>query len=639
MTSRLSLLLRIVATGLVLWLAGCAAPVKAPEPAPPPPRVEPTPANAEQLEAAGEHARAAQVWLDLAAAQPPAQRPALQIRAARALALSGNDPDAEPILLALNPATLAPVPRVERNLLLGEIELRRRNGEQALALFDPTPLVGLREVPRDLFAGVLRGRAAAFGLLGHHFERARALVDLDLVLGEGEARLARQQEIVATLHRLSDAMLAQMQTSATEPLRGWLALARIGRTPIPAEEFKQRLAQWRAQSPAHPALAPLIEEIGERVSLIPVRPRRVALMLSFEGPFAEAASAVREGFLAAYYAEEPETRPELRFYDVGADPSRAPEVYARAAREGADWVVGPLDKAAVAALAGAEITAPVLALNTVESATPVPQRMIQFGLSPEDEARQAAERAWQDGRTRAVALVPAGNWGERVLAAFVARWTELGGVLLEAQTYDPRQNDHSDAITRALDLDESEARRRALGNLLGRELKFEPRRRQDLDAVFLAAQPRNARLLRPQLKFHRASELPVYATSHIYTGVRDRDADRDMDDIAFVDAPWVFDDFRQKPGLHKALYAGSRAPLDPRLHALGIDAYELLPYVEWLRANPTQRVEGETGSLALDARNRIERRLVWARFRAGSAVPTGFANPIEPAPPAGAAPG
>ncbi|WP_404854442.1 penicillin-binding protein activator, partial [Escherichia coli] len=44
--------------------------------------------------------------------------------------------------------------------------------------------------------------------------------------------------------------------------------------------------------------------------------------------------------------------------------------------------------------------------------------MFQFGLAAEDEARAVASRAWGDGMRRAVALVPRGEWGDRVLAAF-----------------------------------------------------------------------------------------------------------------------------------------------------------------------------------------------------------------------------
>ena len=98
-------------------------------------------------------------------------------------------------------------------------------------------------------------------------------------------------------------------------------------------------------------------------------------------------------------------------------------------------VIGPLDKESVAQLNRAmELEVPVLALNQVPSEGLPSPDLYQFGLSPEDEAIQVADRAWTDGFSIAVALTPAGDWGDRIASAFRERWEELGGVLAEQQS-------------------------------------------------------------------------------------------------------------------------------------------------------------------------------------------------------------
>ena len=68
---------------------------------------------------------------------------------------------------------------------------------------------------------------------------------------------------------------------------------------------------------------------------------------------------------------------------------------------------------------------------------------------------------------------------------------------------------------------------------IGGPLQFDPRRRQDADFVFLAANANAGRLLKSQLKFHYAGDLPVYSTSFIYS--MDGRSDADLNGVMFAD--------------------------------------------------------------------------------------------------------
>jgi outer membrane PBP1 activator LpoA protein len=171
-----------------------------------------------------------------------------------------------------------------------------------------------------------------------------------------------------------------------------------------------------------------------------------------------------------------------------------------------------------------------------------------------------------------------------------------------------------------LNIDDSNARYRSLTKVLKSNVKRESRRRQDLDFVFMAAFPRQARQLRPQLDFHQAQDLPVYSTSHIYSGIVDREADRDIDGIVFGDMPWVLDPAASGGALRRdvgALWPGSVSAF-VRLYAFGADAYRLVAELGKLRAQQYAEFQGLTGSLSLSENNRINRRLLWARFKRGT---------------------
>jgi outer membrane PBP1 activator LpoA protein len=225
-----------------------------------------------------------------------------------------------------------------------------------------------------------------------------------------------------------------------------------------------------------------------------------------------------------------------------------------------------------------------------------------------------------DGHLTAAAFVPQGDWGQRLLNAFTERFEALGGIVIAREVFPPDGNDYAGPIRRAFALTQSENRNRRLRAATKIPVEFEPRRRQDIDAIFLAAAPRQARSLRPQLDFHRAQDLPVYATSHVYAGTPDPRADSDLRRMVFTDIPWLLE-----PGPSAPLKAAAEASLPtaaqrfPRLLALGVDAFRLLPYLERLATQPQERFEGATGHLSIDDQGRVHRELKWGEFVSGRA--------------------
>lgn len=618
---------RIFAVLLLATVAGCTTPVKEAPSLGIPETVDEQ--RAVELESQGDLLGAARQYLGLAReATTGESRFEFTLHAGELLVRSGDLNNAEQVLQQLKPPAPTPALGFRLRLASGELAVKRSRAEMALQqLTMPEPGTQLTQT---LMLRLHRLRSEAYALGGNALEAANELLLLEGLLADDVAIAENQALILQTLSPLTDEALEQMQVLAPDVLAGWLELTRIAKAPLGAAQFQRRITEWRSRYPDHPAMARTLDRLRTRLAVEPLHPSQVAVLLPGSGPFAESAVAVRDGLLTAFYSDTYPERPILRFYDVAADGGNATAVLQQAVADGAQIVVGPLTKNAVTAIARNETLAvPVLALNRAELADtyPLPTNLYQFGLLPEDEARQAAERAWVEGYTRALILVPDGLWGSRVATGFRERWEALGGTVLDQQSYDPSKSDYSGAIKNLFDIDESETRRASLRRLTGTEIKFEPRRRQDVDVVFLGAFPRQARLLRPQLKFHHAGEVPIIATSHVFTGKVDRAADRDMDDVLFGDTPWTLGVERptatQRDQVVKAWPEAQER--FSRLYAMGFDAYRLIPFLDWLQTYPEERYEGETGYLSIDDRGRIHRRLAWARFREGAPDLIGFA--------------
>ncbi|WP_428604320.1 penicillin-binding protein activator [Sedimenticola sp.] len=584
------------------------------------PRLE----QAAALEQAGEYAAAAALLEQIAQQTVPPGDQALLLRAAENYFQAEDNERATVLLNRINTQTL-PGLDFQKRLLVAELALSRNRPDEAMALLS-------QDVPEEtslpLQQRFHRDRAEGFRLAGNLLESARELGELDLLIEDIDKRLENQLLIIKTLTALTDTALDLLQPNPPGIQGGWMALARIikGHTGD-SNRIQAQLKGWRERFPSHPAIPGLLDGYFQKLEAQYQRPHHLAILLPESGPYAKAAKALRNGFMAAYYQQPVETRPQLRFYD-SSDSADTWPLYRQAVDAGADMVIGPLNKEGVAQLARAgELDIPVLALNQVPPETTPPVTLYQFGLAPEDEARQAAERAWLDGHTRAIAFTPKGDWGDRVFNAFRNRWERLGGTLSEQQRYDAKENDFSGAIQALLNLDESRIRRNRLQKLLGQKLEFEPRRREDADFIFLAANPLKARQIRPQFQFHHAADIPIYATSSIYNGTPTPDDDQDLEGIKFPDIPWLLTNEGDTP-----LSRDNLARILPdsqgsyrRLYAMGIDSFRLLPHLGRLQSSTRESIDGKTGNLYLDNIRQIHRQLVWAEMNKGIPKAIGYA--------------
>ena len=390
-----------------------------------------------------------------------------------------------------------------------------------------------------------------------------------------------------------------------------LALQRLASIPEPRTgPDAARYSALRQQATAAAARQP-----NGPQQLSPEAVPHLALLLPITGRTAAQALSVRDGFLTAFYQAPVSQRPQIRIYDTGE--TSIAETITHATQDGAEFIVGPLTREEITAAAEyPSRRPPILALNFLPTERPAPANFYQFALSPEDEARQVARRIIADGHKSGVAFAPTGDWGTRVLAAFTQEFQADGGTLLANTPYDPAVTDYAEEITQTLRISDSEARRKRLESILGTKLQFEPRRRGDIGFIFAAAQVNTERLLRPQLRFHFAGDIPTYATSDAFEP--DPRANQDLDALMFPDMPWMLgselaDAVRE--AARTAWPSGSQRR--GRLFAFGFDAYRLAAALRARAGAASVNIDGLTGRLSLDPDRHIRRELGWAQLKGG----------------------
>ncbi|MCP4431798.1 MAG: penicillin-binding protein activator [Gammaproteobacteria bacterium] len=464
-------------------------------------------------------------------------------------------------------------------------------------------------------------RSKGLVVIGKPLESAELRMEISHHLKTPEEIEQNNAFIWDALNRISEsAILRTLSTPQSTELRGWLELNLIARRsnmlPARIEPWINQWYQLYGEHPAAPRFAINLLEDSKRIYINPVK---VALMLPLSGKLQQVSRAIENGFLYAFYQDRKEIA-ELDLINASDDPAEFSIQYQQAIHNGAEFIVGPISKTIVNMLQNQQkLDVPTLTLNYGDETENSTQNLYQFGLRPEDEAEQIADFALAENKHHAVTLVPDTDWGRRLQRAFTERFEFLGGHVVGAQVYPSKKNDYSRAIKSLLNLTSSNQRHKIIQQVIGEQVKFDSRRRQDIDMIFIAGNARQARLIKPQLKFHHAHDVPVYATSHISSTKRDADKDRDLDEIQFVDIPWMLKQHESRDYAEINKLWPDESSRFSRLFALGIDAYRLIPSLRRLMVHPEESGSHHTGELSVDKNGRIHRRLLMATYIKGLA--------------------
>lgn len=482
------------------------------------------------------------------------------------------------------------------------------------------------DYPADLITRAANLQTDTYSLAGEPIPAAMTLILLAQTDNTADAQQIHNR-IWSLLEQVSEDDLSSASAEAIGyEAQGWLELASLVRTPDAGIDEQGRIIRnWQNNWPGHPAAQVLPAELRLIATLAESRPEKIALALPLEGPLATAGKAIRDGFLAAYYLDDSADRGETDIRIFNTAGTAFADLYKQLSEQDIDLVVGPLEKEALAGLGSMNtLPVPALGLNYLPADTRPADGLYQFGLSAEDEARQIADRLAAEQLRQVLVLIPGGEWGDRVEAALLKRMASNEGVALDIERF--YREDNLRAVTADL-LGITVSRDRAIQveRTIGMDVEFEPRRRQDADAIVMVAEPTVARQFKPLFAFYFGGDLPVYSPSIIYEGTPAPSRDRDLNGVIFTDIPWVLGDDNELRTRATENLSGTRGQ-PGRLFAMGADAWHLSKRLPLLRQVESASISGQTGILTMTAEGSIHREQLWAQFRNG--VPELIPDPV-----------
>jgi len=323
---------------------------------------------------------------------------------------------------------------------------------------------------------------------------------------------------------------------------------------------------------------------------------------------------------------------QIKVYDTNSQP--VAQLLQQAQSDGATLVVGPLLKENVQSVATAQTPLNILALNEPDGLQNHPN-MCYFALSPEDEARDAANHMWAQNKRMPLLLVPSNNYGNRVAVAFTQQWQKLGGGQVDEQTFGsvadlkarinsnsgismtgtpvtlPSASTSSSAVSVAgMTFDAPQTAPASSGTASG-----------PIDSVYIVASQSELALLKPMITMSTGSRstIALYASSRSAQSGAGPDFRLEMDGLQFSDIPLL-------SGANPALMQQAVAKFNndyslARLYAMGVDAWTLANHFSQLRQSSSYQINGNTGILSASQNCVINRTLSWNQYSHGEIVP------------------
>ncbi|MCT8595024.1 penicillin-binding protein activator, partial [Glaesserella parasuis] len=313
----------------------------------------------------------------------------------------------------------------------------------------------------------------------------------------------------------------------------------------------------------------------------------VALLLPLGGDAKILGEIIKRGFDDAKGI----TTMPVQVFDTDSAPIN--DLLMQAKQQGAQTIIGPLLKPRVdEMLISPEISnINVLALNSTPNVRAV-AKVCYYGLSPEAEARFAAERFLKDGLQNAVVVAPNGDFGTRSAEAFAQRWRQLTN-----RDTDIRYYNQAFEVASLLQ-----------GSVLG----------QGSGLYALGTAEQLSDLKQSLDNSPLANQFPIYTSSRSNSPNNGPDFRLTMEGVKFSEIPLLSD-----PSSSEYKKAEQIAESDfsmMRLYAMGSDTWSIANKFNEFRQIPGYKVHGLTGVLRAGPNCNLEREMNWLQYRGGSIV-------------------
>lgn len=480
---------------------------------------------------------------------------------------------------------------------------------------------------------------------------------------EEDLPTAQNIDIIEYLNATDAAVQASIKEKDKDSLKnGWYQLASLyQRYQLRPNQLVRLIEDWQTQYPTHPAFNFIPTQSTVFSELNPYQPENVAVLIPLSGRFKQQGEAIKSGLLHAYYdqlaiATNSFLPTKLHFFDTQA--LNLNKIVEKFTEKNIDFVIGPLLKNKVEEFLPLAQKMPVLALNsfpkpqtlkkkqeTVKEKVPsieiatsearisaketAPETTEQtavpwhyaFPLSPEEEAKQAADFIYAQGHQKPLLIAPDSDYGNRIARVFNQQWDDINynnSSPVESYFYN-KNNKLSEFIEGALQTDKSKRRIDQMKLITRLPLKTKQRSRRDIDAIYIVSKRDELLMLKAFIDVSIspfAPTIPLYASSRSH--IKDSH-NKDLNKLTFSDSPflldsndYMFDDIQEN--------WGTQSLSKLRLFALGFDSYNLIERLVILQNNEENIYEGLVGELSLNTSNMIEAKLNWAKYKKGKLI-------------------
>ncbi len=258
----------------------------------------------------------------------------------------------------------------------------------------------------------------------------------------------------------------------------------------------------------------------------------------------------------------------LVFYELeDGTISTLTRTYEQAISNGANIVIGPLTRNGVSSLVQQKLNfVPTICLNSISHFPQIDKNIYLFGLNIEHETETLARMAFSEGGRKVLTIYEDSPIQKRISYAMQKEWLKLTGEAITPLNFEDYKND-----------------------LNGLSAYLE---NTEADTIFMAVSAKTAQNLRPYL----GTRLPIYATSLIHTSHTDKLRMHDLEDVKFMEMPWVIShtsSFTMLDGLGKSLQL-------ERFFALGMDSYKIAKGILNTEINLPLSLSGVSGDIILN---------------------------------------
>lgn len=518
----------------------------------------------------------------------PEEQQTYRLLAVRKLIEENKSVEAQNTFSEVNMALLDELQKTEYQLLNAQLQALQGNTNFALRLLKQLNVAQLSRTQQLRFyqteVKVWESQQDVVEIV-----RSRSLIDQFLT--NTKARQENNDLIWATLRQANKGMLEQATVRTGEAnVAGWLELInRYNANMVNPSMLPAAVEEWKQLYPSHSASRLMPSELQNLANFQQTQLNGVALLLPLSGDAQVLGEIIKKGFDDA----KGDNPLPVKVYDT--DSAEVDTLITQAKAEGAQTIIGPLLKNRVDAL----LISPqiqdlnVLALNSTPNARPV-ARVCYYGLSPEAEARSAAERLFHDGVSYAAVAAPQTDFGQRAADAFAQRWRELTYKDADVRYY----NQPLDSV---LALQNNGIGSGAALYVLGTaeellEIK------QGIDNSPLA------------------NQFPIYTSSRSHSTNNSDEFRLSMEGVKFSEIPLLAqvesDEFKKADVLAQGDFSMMR------LYAMGSDAWAIANKFNEFRQIAGFKISGLTGTLSAGTHCNIERQMTWLQYRNGAIVAT-----------------